>query len=193
MNNTQGGEKIKALIIDDEEESRKSIIHHLKEEFPEIECDEIVAKIDFLNALEKSDFDVVITDYQVRWGNGIEILREIKKRNPFIPVIMFTSTGTEEVAVEAMKIGLDDYLVKSPGHFIKLPAVVETSIEKARVKKQEKILSLIVENAKEAVVSVDKDGKIIYVNKAVESIFGWKVEKIIGKPCLLYTSPSPRD
>ncbi|KAA0002565.1 MAG: PAS domain S-box protein, partial [Thermoplasmata archaeon] len=48
--------------------------------------------------------------------------------------------------------------------------------------KKEKMLSAIIENAREAVVSVDADGKIIYANKATEELFGWKIEELVGKP-----------
>ena len=52
--------------------------------------------------------------------------------------------------------------------------------EKEREK--EKMLSAIIENAREAVVSVDADGKIIYANKATEDLFGWKADELVGKP-----------
>ena len=170
------------LIIDDEPDDRKLAIRYLKKEFPDAEFIEIFTQKQFYDALEEKNFDFVITDYQLHWANGIKILKEVKKRNPFLPVIMLTGTGTEEIAVEALKAGLDDYVVKTPEHFMKLPAAVKVAIEKAKINQQEKMLASIVENAKEAVISLDENGNIIYANKAIEEIFGWKREEIIGKP-----------
>ena len=168
------------LIVDDEPDDRKLAIKYLKEEFPDAEFIEIFTQKQFYDAIQQ-EFDVVITDYHLHWTNGIKILMEVRTRKPFVPVIMLTGTGTEEVAVEAMKRGLDDYVIKTPQRFIRLPAAVKAAMEKEALKRKERMLSSIIENAKEAVVSVDNEGRIIYVNKATEEIFGWKAEELIGK------------
>jgi len=51
---------------------------------------------------------VVITDYYLGWSDGITVLLSVKARNPECPVIMFTGRGNEDIAVRAMKAGLDD-------------------------------------------------------------------------------------
>ena len=172
---------MKFLIIDDEPDDRKIAIKFLSRAYPDAEFVEVVTEKQFYESLEKENYDVVITDYHLHWSNGIKILMEIKKRKPFTPVIMLTGTGTEEVAVEAMKRGLDDYVIKTPRHFERLSAVVKTAIEREEINRKEKMLSSIVEHSKEAVVSVDREGRIIYANRAVEEIFGWKREDLIGR------------
>src|SRR5215217_4044521 len=52
------------------------------------------------------------------------------------PVVMFTGTGNEEVAVEAMKAGMDDYVVKSPRHMIRLVTAVRSALEKADARRK---------------------------------------------------------
>lgn len=172
---------MKFIIIDDEAEDRRLTINYLKKDFPSAEFVEILTQKQFYDEIEKGDYDVVITDYQIHWTNGIKILMEIRKRKPFTPVIMLTAAGTEEVAVEAMKRGLDDYVIKSPRHILRLPAAVKGAIEKEKAKEKEKMLSAIVENAREGVISTDKDGKIIYANRVIEEIFGWKPDDLVGK------------
>jgi len=172
---------MKFLIIDDEPDDRKIAIKFLSRAYPDAEFVEVVTEKQFHECLEKENYDVVITDYHLHWSNGIRILMEIKKRSPFTPVIMLTGTGTEEVAVEAMKRGLDDYVLKTPRHFERLPASVKAAIEREEINRKEKMLSSIVEHSKEAMVSVDENGKIIYANRAVEEIFGWGRKEIIGK------------
>ena len=170
---------MKFLLIDDEPDDRELAKKYLKEEFPDAEFIEIFSQKQFYEAIEQ-DFDAAITDYRLHWTNGIKVLMEIKKRKPFAPVIMLTGTGTEEVAVEAMKRGLDDYVLKTPERFVRLPAAVRAAMQKEEMWKREKMLSTIVENAREAVVSVDSKGNIIYANRATEEIFGWKKEELIG-------------
>jgi CheY-like chemotaxis protein len=83
---------------------------------------------------------LVITDYRLLWSDGITVLRAVKARCPACPVLMFTNTGSEEVAVEAMKSGLDDYLIKSPHHFSRLTIAARTVLERAASARQPSFL-----------------------------------------------------
>ena len=69
-----------------------------------------------LQALEATlltgDFDLVITDYHLGFSDGLKVLKQIKEQYPACPVVMFTLTGNEELAVEGMKSGLEDYILK---------------------------------------------------------------------------------
>ena len=122
---------LRLLLIDDNPDDRALTIRELKKEF-EIQVEEIIDAEGFAHALEKGTFDIVITDYQLRWSNGLEILGKIRSRYPDCIVIMFTATGDEEIAVEAMKKGLDDYVLKSPKHFKRLPVAVKAATKKAQ-------------------------------------------------------------
>ncbi len=85
-----------------------------------------------LKALEKKEIDVVILDILMPGMDGIATLKEIKKRVPLVEVIMLTGHGTTESAVEGMKLGAFDYLLK-PAHFGELAA----KLESARKRKDE--------------------------------------------------------
>lgn len=74
-----------------------------------------------LDTLEKKNFDVVILDIRMPGMDGIETLREIKRRHPLVEVIMLTGHGTTETAVQGMKLGAYDYLLK-PADFEDLTA-----------------------------------------------------------------------
>lgn len=120
------------MLIDDDPNDRTLVIRALKKDFPEVVVEEIIDAGELDKALDEHNFDLVITDYHLYWTNGIKNLRAIKARYPDCPVIMFTGTGTEEVAVEAMKAGLDDYVLKSPKHFGRLPATIRSSLDHIR-------------------------------------------------------------
>lgn len=84
-----------------------------------------------LDLLAKEYIDVVVLDIKMPGMDGIETLQEIKKRYPIVEVIMLTGHGTIETAVEGMKLGAYEYLLK--------PADVEeitTKIEGARKRKR---------------------------------------------------------
>jgi two-component sensor histidine kinase len=121
----------RVLLIDDNPADRDLLARHLCRTFDTIECVEIFRRQDFEAALAQGGFDVVITDYQLRWADGLWILHQCLKSYPDIPVIMFTDSGSEEIAVEGMKAGLSDYVLKS--HPTRLAIAVQESLEKARL------------------------------------------------------------
>ena len=119
--------KPEALIIDDNPSDRTLALRELKKLFPQLQYQEINSEHSFAEALQQGNFNIVITDYQLRWTTGLKILHRIKKQTSDCPVIMFTGTGSEEIAVSAMKAGLDDYVIKSPDHYIRLAAAVRSA------------------------------------------------------------------
>ena len=112
------------LLADDNPDDRTLTAREIRRAFPNVEVREIKDPDDLTHALDEGQFDLVVTDYQLQWTDGLKILEAVKARMEDCPVIMFTATGTQEVAVEAMKRGLDDYLIKSPAHYVRLPAAV---------------------------------------------------------------------
>ena len=87
-----------------------------------------------LLVLEKKEIDVVILDILMPGMDGIATLKEIKRRFPLVEVIMLTGHGTTESAVNGMKLGAFDYLLK-PAHFGELTA----KLESARNRKDEQV------------------------------------------------------
>jgi len=132
--------KIKILLIDDDSNDRLLIIRHLKQEFQDVEITQIIDESEFNSALEKENFDCVITDYVFYWSDGLSILNTIKKIKPNLPVIMFTGTGDEEVAVKAMKADLDDYIIKKPKHYQRLAVSLKMTLERYEEQKRLKEL-----------------------------------------------------
>ena len=120
------------VLVDDNPDDRLLVARQLQREFTELRITHVANPEDLGAVLEEGGFDVVITDYQLHWTDGLSVLKQIKARYPDCPVIMFTATGNEEIAVEAMKAGLDDYVIKTARHLPRLIAAVRTAIERAR-------------------------------------------------------------
>ena len=122
----------KALIVDDNAYDRALALREIEKLFPQFTYWEIIDEIGLQKALKEQKFDIVVTDYQLRWTTGLKVLHRIKKQNSQCPVIMFTGTGSEEIAVRAMKAGLDDYVIKSPKHYIRLAAAFRSAWQKSQ-------------------------------------------------------------
>ncbi|HIK14271.1 MAG TPA: response regulator [Leptolyngbyaceae cyanobacterium M33_DOE_097] len=119
------------LIVDNDSNQIFLITKEIRREFSTVEILEVTDRASFEQVLKTGEFDLAVTDYQLHWSNGLQVTRSLKDRYPHIPVIMFTDTGNQEVAVEAMKIGLDDYILKSPNHYSRLCASVQVALKRA--------------------------------------------------------------
>ncbi|BAU14682.1 two-component hybrid sensor and regulator [Leptolyngbya sp. NIES-3755] len=123
---------LRILLIDDNPGDRALALRALKPVFPLLEAIEILDQGSLNRAIREKNFDLVITDFQIRWTTGIDVLLAVKERDPNMPVIMFTDTGTEEIAVEAMKLGLDDYILKRQDRYTQLPGAVIRALNAAK-------------------------------------------------------------
>jgi len=102
--------KTRILLVDDEEQFVDALSERLV-----IRDYEITTSLDGEDALEKIrqfNYDVVILDVAMPGTDGIEVLREVKKLKPLTEIIMLTGQGTLETAIEGMKLGAFDFLMK---------------------------------------------------------------------------------
>ncbi|MEG3896706.1 MULTISPECIES: PAS domain-containing protein [unclassified Microcoleus] len=121
------------LLIDDNPNDRLTIDRELRKTFPDVEIKSAIDAQTLEQILAAGGFDLVITDCQVRWSDGLTILKQIQSRYPNCPVIMCTDSGSEQVAVEAMKAGLSDCVFKGR-HFKRLALAVGESWKKQQLR-----------------------------------------------------------
>ncbi|HVR98808.1 MAG TPA: response regulator [Thermoanaerobaculia bacterium] len=122
---------LRVLVLDDNPDDRLLVLRALHREMPELQVEEVNDAAGLDKALAAGGFDAVITDFQMHWTDGLTVLRQVKELSPLCPVLMFTNTGTEEVAVEAMRAGLEDYILKAPHRYLRLPASLRLALERA--------------------------------------------------------------
>ncbi|AFY89852.1 hybrid sensor histidine kinase/response regulator [Chroococcidiopsis thermalis] len=125
---------LRILLIDDNPSDRKLESRELQREFAEIEIQTAIDAAEFERALAAGGFDLVITDHQLHWSDGLAILDAVKTKYPDCPVILFTDSGTEEVAVTAMKRGATDYVRK--GKPYRLALAVREALEKQNLRQE---------------------------------------------------------
>jgi PAS domain S-box-containing protein len=170
-------EAIHILLIDDNAADRLLVIRELRGAFPDLQVTQIIDGEGFARVLQGCDFDLAVTDYQLRWSDGLAVLRTLKTRWPERPVIMLTGTDNEEIAVQAMKDGADDYRLKSPPHFNRLPIVVRTVWEQVGARQLHKesknrYLNLF-DGVPVGLFRVTSEGLIVDANPALVQMLGY--------------------
>ena len=176
----------RVLIVDDDAEHAEMVSEFLKISGPfEIDWAENVNAL--WCCLAAKEYDIILLDYRMPDGNGLDALVEINDRHYKVPVIMVTGQGNERVAVRAMQLGAVDYLIKGSNHLITLPALIQKAVRGHQLQlsvqrslEQIRYQALLLNNVRDAVVVWDTDGKITYWNPAAEQLFGWNAGDRLG-------------
>jgi len=147
-----------------------------------------------IKALKSNVYGAVLVDYYLGDINGLQILRQIKELNSELPVIIVTGLGNEKIAVDAMKLGAYDYIVKSPEYLDILPESVKKALRsyeesgkrkvaEERAIESEKQYKNLVENINIGIFRTtgSESCDIIKANPALADIFGFdSVDEFIG-------------
>jgi DNA-binding NtrC family response regulator len=116
------------LVVDDEIDFQETVVNRLKKR--KLHAVGVSSGEDALEALEDALYDVVLLDIKMPGGmDGIETLREIKRLQPLVEVILLTGHASVETSIEGMKQGAFDYLIK-PTKFDDLLAKMAQAFEK---------------------------------------------------------------
>ncbi len=135
-------------------------------------------------------YDALAIDYEMPIHNGLQVIRILRERGPVPPVVMLTGTGNELVAVEVMKLGAADYIVKDvEGHYLDLlPAVLTSVMERGRLAEAKRRSDEALRESEErfrAIANYTYDweswigtkGETLWVNPAVERMTGYTVRE----------------
>jgi PAS domain S-box-containing protein len=137
---------MKVLYVEDEEHDADLARRALTRLAPPIHL-EVVSTLREARArlADPTEFDLVLLDYRLPDGNGLDLLEEIQKKGLSLAVVILTGLGDEEIAVAALKAGADDYLTKREGYLSKLPLALENAWErfKAEAVRRAGILNIL--------------------------------------------------
>jgi signal transduction histidine kinase len=130
-------ETLSVLVIDDSSDDRMLYRRVLKEAFIDrLRITEEASGESGLAAIEKSEPHCVLLDYSLPGRNGIDVLKRIRAKHKYLPVILLTGQGNEAVAVQSMKEGAQDYITKAAITADTLSRVIRTAIENRALQKR---------------------------------------------------------
>ena len=126
-------EPIRVLHVDDNPLDRELARDALEKEHEGFRVTAAASRQEFEARLAEGDYDIVLSDFNILGIEGLEVIDAVRARDPSVPVLIVTGTGSEEVAVEAMRQGAADYVIKTPEHIRRLPYTIQAAIEKKRL------------------------------------------------------------
>jgi PAS domain S-box-containing protein len=176
----EGAIMLKVLLVENDPLDQRAFTRFVSQE--NLPYDYIIAKtvLDANEILAHHQFDVVLLDFNLDDGNSFQVLSSV----PYdTPAIFTTGSGSEEIAIEAMRRGASDYLIKDIDRtYLKmLPVVIEQSIRHKTNERERLILSHAVRSSGESIFITDLKYNISFVNSAFCELFGYSISEIIGE------------
>ncbi|UWY28322.1 sigma-54 dependent transcriptional regulator [Flavobacterium sp. TR2] len=129
----------KILIVEDEAAIRRVLVKILSEENDSYQVDEAEDGIAGLEKIKNNDYDLVLCDIKMPKMDGVEVLEEVKKIKPEIPMVMISGHGDMETAIQTMRLGAFDYISKPPD-LNRLLNTVRNALDKKQLVVENKIL-----------------------------------------------------
>jgi len=182
-------ERIRILIIDDDDAFISSIIREISSVIPDLHKAICNNKKDLEYLLKDFKPDIILSDYYIDSNlNGIDVIKVVKDFDPVLPVIIISGSIGEDTAVECLKMGASDYILKT--RIKRLPYSILEFIEKAKaVREKEQLLKKLVEsveryrslfeNSKLPMLLIDpeNDLRIVEANRAAIAFYGYSKEE----------------
>jgi PAS domain S-box-containing protein len=180
-------ERIRVLHVDDDSSLReifKLILQDLDSSF---EIDQACCVDEAFKQLFTSQYDIIISDYEMPQKDGLQFLTELRERKNNIPFILFTGKGREEVAIKALNLGADGYFNKQGTPetvYGELAHGIRQSVErekaKATLRVSEENFRAYLESSPVSVFVANQEGKYEYVNEAACRLLAYSKEELLN-------------
>lgn len=138
-----------------------------------------------MKLLKEEKFDCIFLDYQLPQWDGLSVLKEIRNLQILTPVVIITGQGDENLVVELLKIGAEDYLPKSIMSSESVLKSLEYAIKSNRAKEDLKWLASFPERSPIPIIELNYGGDITYINPIAKDLFPDLKEKVFSHPFLV--------
>jgi two-component system, cell cycle sensor histidine kinase and response regulator CckA len=174
------------LVIEDSENDAELLLEEIREAGYEPMSERVQTAEELATALGRHVWDVILCDYVMPQFSAPDALRIARAKHPEIPFIVVSGVFGEEAAVNMMKAGASDYLVKT--NLSRLVPAIEREMEtahahraRAHAEASARYLATIVESSDDAIFGMKLDGTVVSWNRAAERTYGFRAGEIIGR------------
>jgi PAS domain S-box-containing protein len=185
---------LRLLLVEDSPTDGKLMMHELLRTHPATKIHRVEDAAGMQAALLDGAWDVVISDWAMPSFSALAALALLQKSGLDIPFIIVSGTIGEEPAVEAMRAGAHDYVLK--GKLARLPPAIEREMREHRLRvshrAQETRFRALIEKSTEAILVSERNGAFAYASPAADLIFGRSEPEIRGARILDFVHPDDR-
>ena len=183
--------KLKILMIEDSKDDAQLIIDYLRQGAYKIDYERVETIEQLESALNRTCWDVIYSDYFLSNFNGLDVLKLVKMKKVEIPFLLVSGKIDQEKAVEIIKAGADEYIMKD--RLARLLPATKKLLQEFEMRKQfrkaeqrrkdsEKKFEIIFQKSLDVILIIDGiTGKIINVNKTASRLLGYEKKSLMGK------------
>lgn len=180
---------LKVLIVEDDADQANLLRKCLADSDKRYEVETVSTGKRCLEKVREQQYEAVVLDYQLLDESGLEVLGKMSECGVDTPVVVVSGHGSEQIAVDALKKGAADYVVKDNRILSVLPTAVHRSIEthklEERLRASEKKYQTLFESAGDAILILAPDTfEVVEANAMSEEIFSRPVSELTGQPFL---------
>lgn len=201
LQSCQTSKPIHLLIVEDVPEDAELVVLALENADFDFTHDIAETAASYRNLIQTQTYSAILSDYRLPGFNGLEALELLKQSGQDIPFILITGNLGEEAAVNCIKAGITDYLVKDS--LARLPAVLTKALQefelrqaekqaKVALRKSEKRFRALIENATDIILILDKKNCLTYVSPSVKRILGYDPETLLEKNFFDFIHPDEK-
>lgn len=197
---TTATEGIRILHVDDEPDFAHMVIQNLANEDDRFQGQSTTDPSEVAEIISTEDIDIVLSDYSMGEMTGLEVLSAVRDIDPEIPFILYTDTGSEEIASEAISAGISDYVIKEvvKEQYQLLATKIITHVERHRAEKRatetRQQLHELTRNTNDVLFLFSADWETLeFVNKQHEELFEQSIETLRDDPTSFLQAVHPDD
>jgi len=192
--------KVNILLVDDDPQDRRLVEVTLASSNPHIQYNmETAATLsEAKRRLSNSSYDVLLLDLNLPDSSGIDTIQQAQDTNSDASIVVLTGLDDEEMGLEAIRRGAEDYLIKGKSLEHILVRTIRYSLERKRVKKRlketENRFRSVVQTAGSAIFVLSAEYRILEWNEQAEHLYGWRRHEVLNKDYLhLFVPEEIRD
>lgn len=183
---------VRVLIVEDCEADAELEANVLTRAGIECVCDCVETREDCLSALDRTAYDLILADYTLPSFSGLQAVRLVRERGLDTPTILVSGTVGEEIAIECLKTGATDYVLKTrldrlgP---VAVRALREAEERRHRARAEEALseteakLATVFHEGLDAILLIEPhSGRILHANRAVERLLKFRPDDLVGRP-----------
>ena len=170
-------EPLKIILVEDNSADVRFIKELLKED-ANIEIIDVNLLSKAIELINKKEYDLILLDLNLPDSRGINTFKEFSSKTKNIPIVILTVVDNKELAIEAIKLGAQDYKIKGSFDFISLRNSINYAIERKKLLTQSKISSTIFNNSMIGMLIVSPKHNILDANPAFCKILGYSLDEL---------------
>ena len=186
------------LHLEDDPDFAELVRTLLQQDDLDAELKRVAGRADFEAALDSEKFDVILSDFRLPPFTGLEALAFVRKEHPDVPFILVSGTIGEHAAIESLKAGATDYVLKHNPE--RLASAVRRAVQEAgeRAKRRqaetelvrrEKYFRTLTENSLDILCILSREGNFLYTSPSMERVLGYTPEELRGTDSFAHVHP----